>query len=792
LGNKIEFPLEELPANLNRIEALMALNSTKAVEVQVEADQKAARLMADLYIELKNFQYEGHVASVFMVRILFCLFADDTRMWKTGSFSNLVKDTNPLGTDLGPRLATLFEILDTPKELRKGPRDPLLEDFPYVNGGIFSERLETVNFNGPMRNALMNACMYDWSSINPTIFGALFQDIKSKDERHANGEHYTTEQNINKTIGPLFLDELHERLVSAWDSESKLEALQRELGTYQILDPACGCGNFLITTYKRLRQLELDIILRLKQLEGTSGQTSLLDVSEDLFVKLEQLHGIEYVEWSSQIAKVAIYLADHQENLKLETVLGVASNRFPLSHASNIVQGNALQIDWTEVCPISDTTIIVGNPPFLGSLMLDDQQKTDQSKIWFEHKKSGLMDYVTNWYLLAAKHMQGTKARAAFVSTNSITQGEQPAILWSQLEKTPVAIDFAHRTFAWQSDASGKAAVHCVIIGFSAFFRSSKKSLWVYDDYKAEPRLSIAKNINGYLADGPDVLIGTRQRPLNAEMPQMYFGSMPRDNGHLSKISEQEADEIRVSDPSAAKYLRKLIGSDELINNLDRFCLWLEDISPEELNKSKVLKARVTAVREMRLASKAASTRESAKFPHLFVQRAQPKTDYIAVPRVSSENRPYVPMGFFAPSVIASDALLTVPNASPFTFGLLMSSVFNVWNRAVSGRLESRFRISQEITYNNFPVPLWNDAQHAAISASASGILEARSKHTSSSLASMYSATSMPLDLLKAHEANDKAVLSLFGISRNADEAAILEGLFENYQRLSKVSLGED
>lgn len=784
LNKTHEFMLTQLPDNLHRIEAVISHKAEKATQVQVEADQKAAQLMADLYIQLEKYGYEGHEASVFMVRILFCLFADDTRMWKSDLFHNLVRDSNPLGTDLGPRISNLFAILDTPKDQRRGPQDPLLVDFPYVNGGIFSERLDTINFNGPMRNAMLNACMYDWSGINPTIFGALFQDIKSKDERHANGEHYTTEKNIEKTIKPLFLDEFDSLLEAAWDSESKLKALQRELGTYQILDPACGCGNFLITTYKRLRQLELDIITRRKQLDGSLGQTSLIDVSDELFVKLEQLHGIEYVEWSSQIAKVAIYLTDHQENLKLESVLGVAANRFPLSHSATIVQGNALQIDWAEVCPMGDKTIIVGNPPFLGSLMLDDQQKSDQKEIWANHKKSGLMDYVTNWYLLAAKHIQGTKARAAFVSTNSITQGEQPSILWGQLEKTPVRIDFAHTTFAWQSDASGRAAVHCVIIGFSANGGATKKKLFVYDDYKAEPRLTLAKNINGYLADGPNVLIGTRHTPINTEMPLMYFGSMPRDNGHLSKISLAEAEEIRSTDPIAAKFLRKLIGSDELINNLDRFCLWLEDASPDELSRSKVLQARVSAVREMRLASKAASTRQAARFSHLFVQRAQPNTNYIAVPSVSSENRPYVPMGFFGPEVVASNLLLTIPDASPFVFGLLMSSVFNVWNKAVSGRLESRYRISQEITYNNFPVPTWTESQLSAIRETANKILETRARHSSSSLASMYSPTSMPLDLLKSHEANDKAVLSLFGISKTANETEILEGLFVNYQKL--------
>jgi len=787
LNKSHEFRLEDLPDNLDRIEAIVSHKTNVATTVQVEADQKAAQLMADLYVQLEKYGYEGHEASVFMVRILFCLFADDTRMWKSGIFQDLVKDTNEQGSDLGPRLSTLFTVLDTPKDQRKGPQDPFLADFPYVNGGIFSERLETIHFNQPMRQALINACNYDWSSINPTIFGALFQDIKSKDERRANGEHYTTEENIDKTIGPLFIDELHEKLEKSWDNSGKLKELQRELGTYQILDPACGCGNFLITTYTRLRQLELEIIVRIKQLDGTAGQTSLFDVADDIHVKLEQLHGIEYVEWSSQIAKVAIYLTDHQENMKLEAVLGVAANRFPLSHSANIVLGNALQIDWKTVCPIDDSTIIVGNPPFLGSLMLDEQQRADQKALWGDNKKSGLMDYVSNWYLLAAKHLQGKKARAAFVSTNSITQGEQPAILWDQLSKTPIHIYFAHQTFAWQSESSGQAAVHCVIIGFSSFPSSSPKKLYSYETYKSKPKLKIAKNINGYLADGPNVIIGTRQLPINPQMPQMFFGSMPRDNGHLSKIDPIEASFIKTSDPVAAKYLRRLIGADELIKNTERYCLWLEDATPHELGSSKVLQKRVGDVRAMRLESKAASTRQMANTAHLFGQRAQPKTSYIAVPGVSSENREYVPMGYFGPEIIASNALLTVPGASHFVFALLNSNVFNIWNRAVSGRLESRYRISQEITYNNFPVPTLSKDDEIALGSVGLGILEARSTHPTSNLADLYNPLTMPIDLRKAHEKNNKCVLAFYGLKQTSTDAEILTRLFELYSAMANA-----
>ena len=784
LNKSHEFYLEKLPDNLDRIEAIISHRAGDATNVQVEADQKAAQLMADLYVQLEKYGYEGHEASVFMVRILFCLFADDTRMWKTDLFSNLVKDTNPLGTDLGPRLASLFVTLDTPKNERRGPLDPLLEDFPYVNGGIFNERLETVNFNGPMRNALMNACMYDWSSINPTIFGALFQDIKSKDERRANGEHYTTEENIDKAIYPLFLNELHERLEAAWDSESKLKELQRELGNYQIFDPACGCGNFLITTYKRLRQIELDLIVRTKQLNGTVGQTSLIDVAEDIHVRLEQLHGIEYVEWSAQIAKVAIYLTDHQENMKLETVLGVAANRFPLKHSANIVQGNALQLDWSEVCPMTDTTIIVGNPPFLGYSNQSAEQKQDQVAVWGKVKGAGVLDYVLNWYLLAARHMQGTKARAAFVSTNSIVQGTQPAIWYAELQRLGANIAFAHQTFVWQSDASGKAAVHCVIIGFSIAWKPLKKEIYVYATQKSPAKRTLAKTINGYLLDAPDLLVSSRAKPLQDFVQIMDFGSKPTDEGHLSNISPEEADEIKATDPIAAKYLREIIGAAELINGKKRYCLWLPDATPTDIRQSKVITERASLVRAMRLASPKSMTQRDAATPTLFQEIRQPKTSYLAVPRVSSERRDYVPMALMPPEVIVNDALLTISNADLFTFALLNSKVFNLWNATVSGRLESRFRISAEITYNNFPFPDVTADVRGSLEATGQAILDARAQFPSETFAALYDPLSMPAVLRKAHDLNDKAALKSYGLPTASDDAAIMVKLFERYENL--------
>jgi hypothetical protein len=788
LNKSHEFPLDELPNNLDRIEAIVGHQTGAAAQVQVEADQKAAQLMADLYVQLEKYGYEGHEASVFMVRILFCLFADDTRMWRTGLFQNLVKDTNPLGTDLGPRLANLFKVLDTPRDQRRGPQDPLTEDFPYVNGGIFSERLDTINFNGPMRNALMNACAYDWSTINPTIFGALFQDIKSKDDRHANGEHYTTEQNIDKTIKPLFIDELHERLESAWDNESKLKELQRELGTFQILDPACGCGNFLITTYKRLRQLELDIIVRLKQLEGSTGQMALFDATEFLSVRLEQLHGIEYVEWSAQIAKVAIYLTDHQENMKLETVLGVAANRCPLSHSSKVIQGNALQIDWATVCPMTEKTIIVGNPPFLGQHLQNEEQKADTKSIWGGNKKTGVMDYVSNWFILAANYIQSAGAQAAFVSTSSISQGEQPAVLWRELWNHGVTIKFAHRSFAWTNDSKGRAAVHCVIVGMARKQSVSGTRLWSYKTPKSTPQELKGRSITPYLTAGPEVVVETRQRPLSLDLPPMLWGSKPTDNGHLSKISPKIAGQIRESDPIAAKFLRKIIGAEELINGVERYCLWLVDATPGELRDSPVLRSRTQAVREMRLESTASLTRKNADIPHLFVQRAQPTSDYIGVPLVSSENREYIPFSWVSKEVIASNSLATIPNGTLWLFSILSSSVFNSWAGLVSGRLESRIRLSAEITYNNFPLPQLTERDKENLNKAAEGILHAREKYTGQTLAALYDPASMPIEIRRAHVENDNAVSALFGFRKGDNNSTILSEMLGKYAEMLQAS----
>lgn len=786
-GNTFEFTLDSIVENLPRLELAIGKLAFEATKPELSADQKAVELMADLFVEFEKAGYGGHELSVFLVRILFLNFGDDTRMWKRttrGMFADFVEATSADGMGVGGRLEELFQVLNTPKEQRSKTLSPTLIDFPYVNGGLFSEGLPIFSFTSEMREALRKTTEYDWSKISPAIFGAMFQTVKSKEERRSLGEHYTSEANILKVIRPLFLDEFTERLQKAWDSPSALKKFHAELATYNFLDPACGSGNFLVVAYKRLRDIELKLMARLQELEGRQGDV-FLDGRMGLSITLDQFHGIEINEWSSQIATVAMYLADHQANLEMEEVTGLSPNSFPLSTSARVHHENALTKSWEEACPINEKTFIMGNPPFLGSLMMTEEQRADTRAIWRNHKKTGLVDFVTNWFIVAGRLVAETGCKAAFVSTNSITQGEQPSLIWGELNPSGVEISFAHRSFSWSNEAKGKAAVHVVIVGIERAPLSGHRNLWTYETVRSSPTLVRATKINPYLLDAPNVVVQTRHQALSPDFPPMFFGSMPRDNGHLSKISGEEAEEIGARDPIAAKYLRRLIGASELINNTPRFCLWLEDADPADLRNSPELSKRISAVKEMRLSSKAASTREAAKTAHLFVQRAQPKTAYIAVPRVSSETRPYVPMGFFQPDVIANDALLTVPEAELETFAVLVSRPFNLWNSVVSGRLESRFRISQEITYNNFPLPSLEEDQKEKLVAGGQTILDARAQFLSSSLADLYGPSSMPESLLRAHQGNDKAVLGVFGLRASATDEEVLSQLFTLYSDMS-------
>lgn len=782
-----EFPLTDLPKEIDRFGFIAGYSNRKlSKEREHKVDIAAAKLMGSLYEQIADTGFNDHEVSVFLVRLLFLLFGDDTGLWERGLFLEFIETrTAADGSDLGPQLTALFQTLDKPVDQRSSSLDDLLARFPYVNGGLFADRFDIPSFNKPIRDTLVAACHIDWAAIIPAIFGSLFQAIKSKEDRRALGEHYTSERNILKVIRPLFLDDLREKYEKAYHDVRLLERLRSRIGEMTFLDPACGCGNFLVIAYREMRLLELDIIRRLRDLTG-HDQLS-LDPTLGLKVSPAQFYGIEFEEWPARIAEVAMFLVDHQMNLALAREFGQAPDRLPISTTATIVNANALTTPWDEVVPAMDmNTRIMGNPPFLGSLMLSPEQKADALHVWGDNKRLGTMDYVTNWFVLASRLSARYGCEVGFVSTNSITQGEQVAALWAELNKSLVSIPFAHQTFAWSNEAAGQAAVHVVIVGLTSRKPKSAR-LFTYDDIKGQEAEREVVSINPYLIPGQMVVVGTRTTPLNEGQTQMRFGSMPRDGGHLSKISPQEADEIRRTDPVAARYLHRLIGAEELLNGKERWCLWLLDAEPTDLRTSPVLRERLAAVREMREGSKAASTRKFAATPGLFAQLAQPTTRYLAVPGVSSENRRIVPMAMFEPDVIASNALLTISDADLLTFGLLQSVAFNDWNRAVSGRLKSDTRISAEITYHNFPYPLEVEKHRPAIEAAAQAVLDAREAHPGATLADLYDPLATPKDLLDAHRALDRAVLTAYRLPADADSTQILSKLFDRYAALDSA-----
>lgn len=787
-GTSYDFTLQELPDNLHRFEAILGHYTEGVSRQEVSADEHAARLMSNLFVEFEAAGYGGHEVSIFLVRILFLLFGDDTRMWRRnerGLFEDVVHQSSPSGAGLGGTIQELFQILDTPTDKRPDTLNELLVDFPYVNGGLFAEYLPVFSFNASMRNALLKACLYDWSKISPAIFGSMFQTIKSKEARRLLGEHYTSAVNIRKVLGETFLNDLNERLLKSWNSAQALKRLRSELGVIKVLDPACGSGNFLILAYTLMREIELKINARLQDLDGNPGILQ-LDGSIGQAVHISNFAGIEYEEWSSSIANTAMLLAQHQANLQQDEIVGAAPNPFPLIESANIVHGNALRVDWASVIKIDANTIIVGNPPFYGSTWQNPEQKADTAAVWDGVPGSGLLDYVANWYLLAARHIANTGARAAFVSTNSISQGGQPATIWGQITPLGVGIDFAHRSFVWSNGSGGQAGVHCVIVGFSARSKPTKRPLFTYDRGRGEPSLQLVANINPYLLDAPNVLITPRTLPLFPNTPKMDNGSKPTDAGHLSDISVDEAATINENDPIAAKYLRRIIGARELIHNEVRYCLWLVGADPSDIRTSPELAKRVQGVRAMREASKDATTRRDANRPTEFQALRQPTGDFIAVPRITSEEREYVPMELFNSDTILNDKVSYIADGSLTMFGLLMSRPFNAWNKAISGRTRNDTLISNTLTYNNFPFPDLTDEQKGKLGVAAQAVLDARATYPHSTLADLYDKNAMPSVLRKAHDNLDKVALSAFGLKAAASDEQVLSDLFSRYDEATR------
>lgn len=775
-----KFKLSELPKYVELFGFIAGYEKKEYKDFQ-QANIEASELMGKLYDELKESGYAQHDLELFLVRILFCMFADDTGIFERDIFKELIeKRTNVDGSDTGMWVAQLFDVLNTPVEKRQKNLDEDLAQFPYINGSLFDRTVRIPSFDSKMRKALLDCCYYTWNGVSPAIFGSLFQCVADKQKRRTLGEHYTTEKNIMKTISPLFLDELKAEFEKLKNDKStgknaKLKELHKKIAKLKFLDPACGCGNFLVIAYRELRQLELEI---LKELPSESE----LDISIMSLIDVDNFYGIEIEEFPAKIAEVALWICDHQMNIELSKAFGQYFARIPLKKTAHILCGNALTIDWKELVKPDKLSYILGNPPFIGARMKSEEQSKEMQNIFSDVKGYGDLDYVTAWYAKAAKYIQNTKIKAAFVSTNSITQGIQAGVLWGWLfEKYNIFIHFAHRTFVWDSEASGKAHVHCVIVGF-ANYDTDKKLIYDYHTLKGNAHEIKAKNINQYLLDARNVVIAAKTKPI-CNVPEIVFGSMPNDGGNLI-IEEKDYESFIATEPISKKYIKKLLGAEEFINNKKRWCLWLKDVNPQDLSKMPLVKERIEKVKQIRLESKRKETIELAKYPSLFGEIRQPDSDYIIVPRVSSERRKYVPIGFLSKNTITSDSALIIPHATLYEFGVLTSIMHMTWMKYVCGRLKSDYRYSNKIVYNNFPWPQQpTDKQQEKVQNLAQKVLDVRAKYPDCSLAVLYNPETMPADLTKAHNELDKAVDACYCKKTFTSDSERMEFLFDLYEQ---------
>ena len=777
------FQLVDLPEHLHLFSFLSGYKKRVYAE-QDPVNIKAAELMGDLHDALKEIGYEGHMLEVYLVRLLFCLFADDSGIFEKDSFHGfLLNKTSEDGSDLAPRLSELFHVLNTPKNQRFKNLDEVYADFDYINGKLFEESLPPASFDSKMRTALLNCCDLDWGQISPAIFGSLFQSVMNPKERRNLGAHYTSEKNILKLIKGLFLDELWEEFNKVKTDARKLDKFHSKIATLQFLDPACGCGNFLIITYRELRLLEMEIIKTAQKGQQVTDIEALVNIDVDKF------YGIEIEDHAVQIATVAMWLMDHQMNQKVSSEFGDYMKRIPLRKSASIVKANALRLDWDKLIPVlpfeKETptfNYILGNPPFIGSKLMTEEARNELKLLFHSTKGAGVLDYVTGWYVKAAMYMKQSKiTKAAFVSTNSISQGEQVGILWGELfSNFDIKIHFAHRTFKWNNEASGVAAVYCVIIGF-ANFESSNKKIFEYSTVNSDPHEVLAKNINPYLVDAKTVIITSRQNPIS-NVPQMNFGNMPLDGGNLL-LTDVEKNNLILKYPRLDKFIKKLISAKEYINNENRWCIWLKDASPEEIKSNSELLERIEKVKEFRLNSVAPSTRKFASTPMQFRDTYNP-SNFILIPSTSSENRKYIPFGFFKNGEIANNSCHIIANGNLFHFGILTSEMHMAWVKYVCGRLKSDFRYSKDIVYNNYPWPESpTEKQKQAVESAAQKVLDVRAEFPNSSLADLYDHLTMPPALVKAHQVLDKAVDQCYRSQPFASETARIEYLFELYDK---------
>jgi hypothetical protein len=776
----IEFPLADFHHSIHEFAFIPGYKQHR-FEDQDPINLKAVGILGDLHDALESGGYRGHELERFLVRILFCLFAEDTGIFEREAFRLYIENqTRPDGTDLGPHLARLFQLLNTDTPERQSNLDETLAAFPYVNGDLFAEHLGFADFNRDMRNALLACTHFDWSRISPAVFGSLFQAVMQPRQRRQIGGHYTSERDILKVVRALFMDELREEFQRVRNNKPELRRFHRRIGQLRFLDPACGCGNFLVITYRELRLLEIDV------LQALYGGQKALDIQHLSLVDVDAFFGIEILEWPARIAEVAMWLMDHQMNIRLSEVFGEYYVRLPLRKSPRIVCGNALRQDWKKILPPDKCSYVLGNPPFVGKKARNEEQQGDMERVFGEVRGTGTLDYVCCWYLRAAQYIEGVPTRVAFVSTNSITQGEQPGVLWRILfQNYGLKIHFAHRTFAWESEARGKAHVHVVIIGFANFDTTGKR-IYDYESGWEKVTVSSATNISPYLVEGRDAVLENREEPV-CKVPGIQFGNMPNDDGQFLMTDGEKAEFLR-DDPGASAYIRPFLSAKEYLHGEKRWCLWLKEASPKDLRNHRKIRDRVEAVRSYRSTSKRETTNHLADLPMLFGEIRQPESDYVLIPRHSSENRRYIPFSYFNPEYIVGDSCLFIPEATLYYFGVLSSAVHMAWVRQVCGRLKSDFRYSAKLVYNNYPWPEAPTAkQQAGVKKAAQSVLDVRGEYMDggATLADLYDPLAMPPKLVRAHAALDRAVDRCYRRQPFTSERQRVEFLFALYEKLT-------
>ena len=798
--DKVSFRLDELPDHVEKFGFILGVAS-RTFRDQDPANIEAAELVGKLHDSLRDAGYPAHDLERFLVRTVFCLFADDTGVFEPRDIllDFLETRTRQDGTDLGPLLSQLFQVLDTPEEQRIATLDDDLARFPYIDGDLFADTIRIPAFSAEMREQLLAACRFNWSSISPAIFGSLFQSVMAPDQRRAQGAHYTTEQNILKVIEPLFLDDLWEEFTRIKalrrGRKLRLQEFQRRLGELKFFDPACGCGNFLVIAYRELRRLELEVIREILEYERDETGTiaARLDVGSLSRLDVDQFYGIEIGEFPARIAEVALWMTDHLMNNELSLEFGQSYARIPLKRSPHIHCGDALEMDWEDLLPAKACSFVFGNPPFGGAKFQSATQRAQVRRIADLGGSGGTLDYVTAWFITAGEYIRksgppGERARIAFVATNSITQGEQVAQLWPILfRRCGLEIAFAHRTFAWGSDAKGMAHVHVIIIGLDDREGIPKvRRLFSYDDPKGDPHESAHGVLSPYLFDAggladPHLVVREESRPLNG-LTQLLSGSQPIDGGNTI-FTSSDAKAFLGDEPAAAPYLRPYVGAREHLQGGDRFILALHGVSPHVLAGMPIVRARLQAVREYRQKSKRNSTLQLANTPTLWQVNVIPSAPFLVVPETSSERREYAPIAWVEPPVVPSNALKVLLGATRPVFALLTSAMHMAWLRQIGGRLESRYRYSIGLVYNTFPLPP-KDADLAVLEPLAEAVLDARAEHPGATLADLYDPDLMPVKLRRAHQALDRAVDRLYRPRKFSSERERVEHLFTLYERM--------